>query len=216
MIPVEKLSLEWAPTRKAWQDVLTKLRLFELVQFDKLVFLDSDTLVTRRLDGIFEDEAAQLQQNLGNPSAETSPADEGIQPSTYLFAGNTGAGTLNHSYPQLHKGENFNAGCIVFQPSLELFDYYMTLSRLKDRFNGRYPEQNLWGYAHRRKGNMPWKQLHYDWNTNYATWADYKNGIVTLHAKFWEMAHDKELGEYSMKQRWMMEGYWAGVDRDAN
>lgn len=69
---------------------MTKLRLFELYQYDKVVFLDSDTLITRRMDGIFDDSAAQIQQNKGDKSPEKMPADEGAQPETYLFAGNAG------------------------------------------------------------------------------------------------------------------------------
>lgn len=90
MIVVKKLSLSWAKTRKAWQDVLTKLRLFEQYQYDKILFLDSDTIITRRMDGIFEDPAANVQKNLGDNSGNRAPADEGPQPETYVFAGNAG------------------------------------------------------------------------------------------------------------------------------
>jgi len=211
VIVVEKLALDWVKVRKQWQDVLTKLRLFELVQYDKILFLDSDTLITKRMDNIFDDPAAQLQQNLGDDSAEKSPPDEGKQPSTYLFAGNAGSGGYHHTYPP-PKGNNFNAGCMVLQPSNEMFQYYLGLAQLKDRFPGRTPEQSLWSYAHRRNGNMPWKQLHYDWNVNWATWEDKKHGIASLHSKFWELDHDKNLRDFALQIRWMMEGYWKGVD----
>jgi alpha-N-acetylglucosamine transferase len=90
VIVVKKLKLDWAKTRKAWQDVLTKLRLFELYQYDKVLFLDSDTLIMKRMDGIFGDPAARIQQNRGDHSEKLAPADEGPQPSTYVFAGNAG------------------------------------------------------------------------------------------------------------------------------
>lgn len=211
MIVVEKLALDWAKIRKQWQDVLTKLRLFELVQYDKVLFLDSDTLITKPMDAIFDDPAAQIQQNLGDTSEKKAPSDEGPQPKTYLFAGNAGSGGYKHVYPP-PKGNNLNAGCMVFQPSMELFNYYLSIAKLKDRFPGRTPEQSLWSYAHRRDGNMPWTQLHYDWNVNWATWNDSQNGIASLHSKFWELDHDKELQDYAMKIRWSMEGYWQGVD----
>ncbi|KAH8749850.1 nucleotide-diphospho-sugar transferase [Hyaloscypha sp. PMI_1271] len=165
VLQVEKLSLEWAKVRKQWQDVLTKLRLFELTQYEKVLFLDSDTLVTRRLDGIFEDPSAQLQKNLGVVDKQTAPDDEPPQPSEYIFAGNSGSGGYDHAFPP-PPGSNPNAGRMVFKPSIAMFEYYLGLAKLKDRFNGRTPEQSLWGYAHRRNGNMPWKQLHYSWNIN--------------------------------------------------
>jgi len=153
-------------TRKQWQDVLTKLRLFEQTQYDKILFLDSDTLITKSMDGIFEDTAAQVQTNLGDDSPKKRPLDEGSQPETYLFAGNAGSGGYDHAYPP-PKGNNLNAGCMVFKPDVKLFEYYMRLAKLTDRYNGRTPEQSLWAYAHRRDGNMPWKQLHHDWNVNW-------------------------------------------------
>lgn len=50
VIEVKKLSLR-TKTRKAWQDVLTKLRLFQLTQFDRVLFLDSDMLLAKPMDG---------------------------------------------------------------------------------------------------------------------------------------------------------------------
>jgi alpha-N-acetylglucosamine transferase len=47
---VKKLKLQH-PTRKAWQDVLTKLRLFEMVEYDRLLFLDIDHVIARPMDG---------------------------------------------------------------------------------------------------------------------------------------------------------------------
>lgn len=210
VIVVQKLAFDGVKTRKQWQDVLTKLRLFEQVQYDKMLFLDSDTLITKPMDGVFDDDAAQVQKNLGDASEKKSPADEGVQPSTYLFAGNAGSGGYDHVYPP-PKGNNLNAGCMVFRPSLDLFEYYVRLTKFTDRFNPRTPEQSLWAYAHRRDGNMPWKQLHHDWNVNWAVWADKEHGIASLHSKFWELDHDKQLRDYAMKIRWMMEGFWQGA-----
>lgn len=32
-----------------------KLRFFEMTQYDRLLFIDADTIIRSRLDGIFED-----------------------------------------------------------------------------------------------------------------------------------------------------------------
>lgn len=211
VIVVEKLSLNWAKTRKAWQDVLTKLRLFELYQYDRLFFLDSDTLVTRRIDGVFEDPAASVQQNLGDTSGGKVKDDEGPQPKTYVFAGNAGSGGYEHAFPP-PMGDNINAGCMVLRPSKDLFDYYTKLATIQGRYPGRTPEQSLWAYAHRRDGNMPWKQLHYSWNINWATYKDKERGVASLHSKYWELDHDKKLKDFAMRIRWKMEGYWEGLE----
>jgi alpha-N-acetylglucosamine transferase len=174
-----------------------------------MLFLDSDSLIMRRMDGIFEDPAADLQINKKDTSGRNVMTDEGPQPETYIFAGNAGSGGYNHSFPP-PKGNNLNAGCMVFRPSEDLFKYYIALAKIPDRYPGRTPEQSLWSYAHRRDGNMPWKQLHYTWNVNWATWRDKEQGIASLHSKFWELDHDPQLREYAMKIRWKMEGYWQG------
>jgi alpha-N-acetylglucosamine transferase len=212
VIVVEKLSLEWAKVRKQWQDVLTKLRLFELVQFDKVLFLDSDTII-RNAWRDFRWPRGTITEEPWRQFGKQVPTDEGQQPSTYLFAGNAGSGGYDRVYPP-PKGNNFNAGCMVFRPSKEMFEYYSRLAKIKDRFPRRTPEQSLWSYAHRRDGNMPWKQLHHDWNVNWATWDDKEHGIASLHSKFWELDHDKKLQEFAMKIRWEMEGYWKGVEKD--
>lgn len=48
---LEKLPPLQAQTRKAWRDVLTKLRLLEMVEYDLVCFLDSDHILIRPLDG---------------------------------------------------------------------------------------------------------------------------------------------------------------------
>ncbi|KAL3420064.1 hypothetical protein PVAG01_08563 [Phlyctema vagabunda] len=210
---VQKLYLDWAPTRKAWQDVLTKLHLFDLTEYEKVLFLDSDTLLTRRMDDIFFDPATEVINNKGDTSEGATPLDEPAQPKTYMFAGNAGAGGFNHSeiYPP-PKGNNLNAGCMVIRPAKDLYKYYLDIAKIKDRFNGRYPEQSLWWYVHRREGNMPWIQLNHDWNINRATWADYEHKIASLHAKWWSEDNEPKLRDFAMQIRGKMQGFWEGKE----
>lgn len=45
--------VDWVrSTESRWADALTKLRLWEMVQYDLIVFLDGDSVLTRSLDGI--------------------------------------------------------------------------------------------------------------------------------------------------------------------
>ncbi|KAG9937999.1 nucleotide-diphospho-sugar transferase, partial [Aureobasidium melanogenum] len=62
VIEVERISPGWAiPGDPRWKDMMTKLRLFELTQYSKICYIDSDHLVTERLDRIFYDEATITQ-----------------------------------------------------------------------------------------------------------------------------------------------------------
>ncbi|CAI7616048.1 unnamed protein product [Penicillium glandicola] len=45
--------IDWVrPAESRWVDTLTKLRLWEMVQYDLIVFLDGDSVLTRCIDGL--------------------------------------------------------------------------------------------------------------------------------------------------------------------
>lgn len=45
---------EQVDTDHYWKDTMTKLRLFDLTEFDKIVFLDADAIVFKNIDFLFE------------------------------------------------------------------------------------------------------------------------------------------------------------------
>ena len=55
--------------------------------------------------------------------------------------------------------ENFNAGFMMFAPSIDMFNYYVSYLGIKDSFDPRYPEQNLLNLVHKWGGPMPWQEL---------------------------------------------------------
>ncbi|KAK5141576.1 hypothetical protein LTR04_002549 [Oleoguttula sp. CCFEE 6159] len=176
VVVVDKLVAEWVhPGADRWRDVLAKLRLFELTSYAKICFIDADTLVTKRLDGVFYDEATMLQMTLSNP-AELKD-DEAPLPRSFMFASKPDAWGYEHAYPPVPPESDYlNCGFFVFTPSKELFAYYMSLLAIKDRFYPAFPEQNLLNYAHRKEGNMPWSHLWYGWNMNWPTVKDLEGG----------------------------------------
>ncbi|KAI9761307.1 MAG: hypothetical protein M4579_001097 [Chaenotheca gracillima] len=212
VIKIDKIFSEWIiPKEERWADMLTKLRMFQLTQFDRIMYLDSDMLITRRMDGIFDDEAANFTYNVNDTAL--AKADEGPQPSSFVFAATTSQGGYKHPHPP-RKGNALNGGCILFKPDNALFDHYMAVASIKDRFDPAYAEQNLLNYVHRRDGNMPWVQMNTDWNVNWPTMEDYNWGIASLHAKFWHADNDKDLRDLLLKGRWKMEGFWEGKEEE--
>lgn len=216
VIQGDSIHAEWImPDRKSWGDVLTKLRFWELTDYDRICFLDSDTVLTRPIDGIFDDPAVSLQAT-GNISSGNSRENEDLIPATYGFAGipefNRQHGypprVENHDYPNINY---LNAGLFIIQPSKALFDYYMALLVTPDLFDSRLPEQNLLNYAHRRDGSMPWMELNYTWNIHYPDLKDLEGGVATLHEKWWS-PEKKEIGPYLEAWRWRMEGYFEAMD----
>lgn len=204
IVPVSRISFPWIQaSRNRWRDVLSKLHLFDMTQYRRILFMDSDMLIVKPLDSIFSDPAAQVQQN--KKMANKTAADEGTQPSEYVFAGVSGQGGYNHPYPP-RAGNAANAGFILIRPSRDLFDHYMTVASIEGRFDSKYPEQNLWIYVHRRDGNMPWQQLNTTWNVNWATMNDYKNGVASLHTKWWSPGPENDMRDLALKMKWKMEG----------
>jgi alpha-N-acetylglucosamine transferase len=56
VVPVEDVPLKWwTRTRVAeWKDQFTKLRILQMVQYDRILYIDADTFLTRPVDGIFD------------------------------------------------------------------------------------------------------------------------------------------------------------------
>ncbi|KAH9214580.1 nucleotide-diphospho-sugar transferase, partial [Leptodontidium sp. 2 PMI_412] len=185
VIFAERISLvtEWIePMAERWKDVMLKLRLFELTDYDKILFLDADTYLLKPLDGIFRDPTARPTK-AGISEKEIRP-DEAPLPEQYLFATLPEILHTTHPWPP-HPWPRFNAGLFLLQPSTTIFKYYTSLLTLKDRFDSTYPEQNLLNYAHREWGNMPWTHLKTGWNVNLPNMNDVKKGVRSVHAKLW-------------------------------
>ncbi|KAK4956086.1 hypothetical protein LTR28_005972 [Elasticomyces elasticus] len=204
---------------------MTKLRLWELTQFERILFLDGDTVLTRPLDDVFDDPAVKLQVTRDN--TKYIVADEGTLPLTYAFAGVPETKRVhsyppteeNHSYPNLNY---LNAGFFVLRPSIEAFNYYTSLlippspttpsdKPAKQRFVPEFPEQNLLNHAHRREGNMPWLALNNTWNIHYPSAQDLHGDVATLHEKWWA-PFDPEIGPFLQSWRWRMQGFFEARD----
>lgn len=214
---VEKPSWLEGAGASNWQEVFDKLRLWELTQFDRICFLDGDTVLNRPLHGVFDDPAVALHQTLDRP--DKNKEDEGSLPSTYVFAGQPEMNAAHHYPPSDAAGDypniNYlNAGFFVMQPSLELQAFYLNVMQLPERFPPHLPEQNLLNYVHRPEadgGNMPWKAVSTEWNAHYPTMEDLKGGVASLHEKWWAPV-DKSIGSYLKSWRWRMEGFYEAVD----
>jgi alpha-N-acetylglucosamine transferase len=216
VVAADFIRSDWVKTETStWQDVMTKLRLWELEQFERICFLDGDTVLVEPLDAIFADPAVETRGTLTQPAATL--ADEGAMPLEYSFAG-VPEMMRDHGYPptdEHHDYPNYgylNAGFFVFKPSRAIFDYYMSLLKLDGRFNPQFPEQNLLNYAHRDKGNMPWTHLGNEWNIHYPKVDDLLGGVKSLHDKWWS-PEVQDLKPYMESWRWRMEGHYEARDQ---
>lgn len=200
VISIERITSDWLKTKNSqWWDQLTKLRLWQFIEYDKIAYFDTDTMIVSNMDGIFTDVTTEPAVNLGNP--EQAPDDEGPQPTEYMFAAAVGRGGYDHIYPPSPRGKSLNAGCFVLTPSEDVFNYYMRVLSIPNRFPMKYMEQALLAYVHRPEGNMPWRHLTWTWNANWAIFNDTTHGVASLHQKYWTTDHDMKLKElaYELK-----------------
>ncbi|KXL51058.1 glycosyltransferase family 8 protein [Acidomyces richmondensis BFW] len=190
---------------KHWQDTLAKLRLWQLTQFERIAFLDADTVLFQSIADIFNDPAVAIQ--------ETDILEEiSAVPKEYAFAGNKET-EWSHRWPPTEEHVDFpninyfNAGFIILRPDTELFKYYISLTKVSDLFDAHFMEQSLLNYAHRRDGNMPWQQVDIKWAVHFPTVQDIKGGVRFVHEKWWDPFY-KDVGPYLLAWKSKMEEYF--------
>lgn len=205
---IERISESWLkPGLERWRDVMSKLRMLELVQFEKVLFLDADMYIVERMDGIFSDPTTKPLI----PKPELAVEDEGPLPESYIFSAQQYMEGRVHPYPP-PAGDYFSSGFFLCQPSIAMFNYYLTITKIQDRFNSNAPEQGLLNYAHRRDGPMPWTDIYYKWTTTWPSMREYEAGARSLHEKWWDesIILDPDLRQLWYIARSEMEGYYAG------
>lgn len=88
VVEVEDLIAEWIaerdPINPRFRDVMTKLRLWQLTQFDRICLIDGDTVLMDNIDGVFDDPAVKTRITLDKPGAIKD--DEAPLPHEYAFA----------------------------------------------------------------------------------------------------------------------------------
>ncbi|KAL6707329.1 hypothetical protein ACN47E_004317 [Coniothyrium glycines] len=200
VIPLDDVQLpDWIHTNEArWSEQFTKLRVFELEQYKRILYIDADYLIMHPLDDIFEDPiVTSLTPTLFTRENEIQE-DEGPLPKEWLFAArceNGAQGGFDHFVPPL-QNNYANAGFFLIAPDRAMYDYLIAVMHIKGRFSTQYMEQDMLNYIFRRNGPMPWRELNWKWSANFVNDRDVQNGVHSLHGKFW-----KE-GPKIVQERW--------------
>ena len=222
IVEVEHLTPGWIADKveERYSDVMTKMRIASWTQYDLVLILDLDTVLTDNIDGVFDIEEARVLDNLHLEYEGENDAvkeDEGPQPEKYVFAGVSGLAG-NHAFPpkeeeRMRNGPGYwaNAGFFIIKPTQELYDHYLTVMEIPHRFDGGWPEEGLLNYVHRPGGNMPWLHLDNIWNTPFAWKGDLDAGVRSLHRKWW--AESGGLEDYMHQIRWQMDGWFRAMDQ---
>lgn len=214
VVPVDLLEPDdnWlSPGEERWIDQFAKLNLFNMTEYDRILYMDNDMLLTRPLDAIWDEAIVRQVQQTGTDKRRVRP-DEAPLPATYQIVGVSDTGGGDHPFPP-EESDGLNGGFFMLRPDARLFSYYRSIMAIPGRFDSAFMEQALLNYAHRRDGNMPWRAFEMGkWNCNWPNRQDLEGGAATLHDKFWSDGNrdwiDRKLVEMWWRVQGAMEGYW--------
>jgi len=214
VVAVEDVKLKWwiKSGISRWKDQFTKLRLLEMVEYDRILFIDADTILTRPIDGIFDEPEARNPVKTNFFLQSEIRGDEAQMPAEFVFSArsdNQPNGRRKHPFPPILT-PGFSAGFWLAAPSKEMYEYLMSIMTHWLRFNPQGMEQSLLNYAFRRTGAMPWAELNYQWSATWPGLQDLNGGVASLHEKFWKVG-PKELKTLWFSWRDRMEEFYAGT-----
>jgi alpha-N-acetylglucosamine transferase len=216
---VEDVALPWwirqrlrRPSR--FGDQFTKLRVLQMLEYDRVLYLDADTLLMRSLDGIFQDPAVITPSNTQISRHSIFAGDDAPMPAQYVFAarpdngrsndGSSG-GSYEHPIPPMER-DQLSAGFWIAAPSNELYNHYMSVMASSTLgvfrpFDPQFMEQAMFNHVHRRgDGSMPWKSLDYKWSATFPNVQDVEAGIASLHDKFWLHGPEPLMARWKQKK----------------
>ena len=176
-----------------WRGLYTKLRIWELEEYDRVLLLDADQMLVQPIHEIWDDPAS-VNLTAGGLAAVSD---------------NRGA---NHKIPSSTHGY-LNGGLLLARPSKVRFGQLLAIDA--SNFDTGLMEQALLNYAYRWDGPMAWSPLDHKWSANWPTLKDLREGgSHMLHDKFWSEGNkdwvDRELVEMWWRACGRMEGFWIG------
>ncbi|KAF2640541.1 nucleotide-diphospho-sugar transferase [Massarina eburnea CBS 473.64] len=224
--PVDFLYADWlreTDHEMRWDDLMGKLRVWQMVQYSRVLLLDGDIILREPLDAIFDDVGTRFQiTNRSSSVPYPLPEHEVLPllPDQYMLGGTHETIGPDHVFPPtfdnngLQKFGYFNAGFFLLAPNLLLFDYYCRLMNTKNAFDPRYMEQNLLNQVHAWSGALPWKLVHVKWNMVAVNDADLDGGVKSMHQKWFvePTSGSKRVREISLRARWEMQGWYDALD----
>lgn len=180
IIPDEKIST------KRWIDVLSKLNLWKEIEWNRLVFLDSDAFPVRNIDDIFDLVPEQKCKKEALLPEDQAVIDRGGDDMcNYVYAG----------VPQFTIN-NINAGMFILKPNLDMHAKLIRAAKRTGDYDVRYMEQGVLSSknAFAADGPFPVNRLASVWNTVPEYYKEHlakaaespePPSIRILHAKMW-------------------------------
>ena len=162
------------------KDQFTKLQIWNMTEYSKILYIEPDVLPIRPLSAVFE-----------------TPFSKDKYGTQYLFAAVydseevRDSGKFTNPIPKLRlddtsAGETFNIGMFLIRPTVQHALYVN--STYNDPRKAQYftdmVEQTLLRYAYRKDGPYPWTRLSQIYNTQWPRLEDMSNSHA-IRGQFW-------------------------------
>jgi alpha-N-acetylglucosamine transferase len=197
-----------------------------MTQYERILIMDSDEVLQTNIDAVFEDPKAVILKPKPQPEGFKQLEHEAPFPEEYLMAGMEELANT-HKFPtqgpeDYYQGGGYlNAGFMLVKPSQDVFEYYVSLTKVNSKkadgtwlFNPVFPEQALLNYAHRMDGPMPWIPLDPLWMLHLATAEDVKKTKPKgIHTKWWTQP---EMKIWLETWKWRMDAFWQGREEESD
>lgn len=191
-------------------DHFSKLRMFAMTQYDRILFLAPQTFLTGPIEQVFDDRALHFPQlTLSSHRPKEIKEDEAPLPANYLFGARSDSSAANNKDPYWHEyppavTNTFCPMAYLLAPSLELYALIISAlnsPRLQSVFDSYYDERHRWPitrwrqttgpesallkYVFRREGTMPWVEMDPRWSASWGNQKDLNEKVVSLNGEYW-------------------------------
>ena len=195
-----------------WRDQYTKLLLWQMTEYSKILYIDSDIIPIRPLSSIFD-----------------TPFSIDKEGQPYLFAATYDSslarryGRYSQPVPILgpddkYAGDTPHAGLFLIHPSEKQSKYLQSLYDNPPQGQNfiSFMEQSLLKYAYRDGGDYHWTRLSQMYNTQWPRSVD-MNASYALHDKFWKRDCLKacDLVKYWFTAWGEMQGWFETIQNNA-
>ena len=176
------------------KDQFTKLQVWNMTEYSKILYIEPDVLPIRPLSEVFE-----------------TPFSNDSYGSRYLFAAAYDSenvrdfGKFTNPIPKLgpddtSAGEKFNIGMFLIHPT-DQHSLYVNSIRVDPRRQEHFADmtdQSLLRYAYRKDGPYPWTRLSQMYNTQWPRLEDLAN-THAIRGQFWK---DDTSVDWDLRRFW--------------
>ncbi|ORX48902.1 nucleotide-diphospho-sugar transferase [Piromyces finnis] len=165
---------------RRWRNCYTKLHMFEMTEYDTIVYLDADLFIKKNIDELFD---------IANDVRNTTGRND--------FFGAVTDGSIKINYNNRERKGMLNAGIMILTPEMKVYNDLIELAPKKELYNSGFMEQGLLSYYYSDFNNQ-FNRTRYHLDARYnAQWLDesaydeYYDKVYIIHQKIGNIESSK-------------------------